>query len=187
MNYIWCAMILVSLVCAAANGRLDTTLNAAMAGAGESVKVLLSFAGVMCMWTGFLKIAEKSSFSKILEKILSLPVRLLFPKAPQNAKNYIAMNMSANLLGMGNAATPMGIKAMGELDGANKNPKRPSKDMCMLVAVNTTSLQLVPSTVMALRAAAGSSAPAQIILPVWIASAAGFLCAVMFVKIFIRD
>lgn len=180
-------MVLVSFVCALINGRMDETVNAALEGAKNSVEVLLSFAGIMCMWTGFLRIGENSGLCDKIAKVFEPLVKRLFRDIGDGAKRYITMNMSANLLGMGNAATPMGIKAMKELDKLNENPQKPSKNMCMLTVINTTSIQLVPSTIIALRAASGAADPSAVILPVWVASAAGFAVAVMCVKLFIRD
>ncbi len=183
MNYIWCAMIIFSLIVAALNGSLDATINAAFDGAKSSVEVVLSFAGVMCFWTGMLKIAEKSGISEKIEKLLNPVIKRLFPSASNDAKKYISMNMTANILGMGNAATPMGIKAMAELDKSNKNPLRASDDMCMLVVLNTTSFQLIPTTIIALRTAAGSAEPMSVIAPIWITSICSIAAAVAAVKV----
>lgn len=186
MNYIWCAMIIFSLIVAAVNGRLDATVAAAFEGAQSSIEVILSFAGMMCFWTGMLKVAEKSGMAEKIQKLLNPIIKRLFPKADSEAKKYISMNLSANILGMGNAATPMGIKAMTALDKANKNPLRPSDEMCMLVVLNTTSFQLIPTTIISLRAAAGSQNPVSVIVPIWIASAVSIIIAVTAVKIMCR-
>lgn len=186
MNYIWCAMILFSLVVAALNGKMDETVTAAFAGAQSSIEVVLSFAGVMCFWTGILKIAEKSGVADKIQKLLSPIIKTLFPKADNDAKKYISMNMTANILGMGNAATPMGIKAMTALDKRNKNPLYPSDEMCMLIVLNTTSFQLIPTTIIALRTAAGSENPMSVILPIWITSAVSIVVAVTAVKVMCR-
>ncbi len=186
MNYIWCSMIIFSLIVAAVNGTLDETVNAAFTGAQSSVEVVLSFAGVMCFWTGMLKIAEKSGVSDKIQKLLSPIVNRLFPNAGGEAKKYISMNMTANILGMGNAATPMGIKAMTALDKKNINPLYPSDEMCMLVVLNTTSFQLIPTTIIALRTAAGSADPMSVILPIWMTSAVSIVVAVTAVKLMCR-
>lgn len=183
MNYIWCGMILLSLIAAVINGRIDETVSAAFEGASMSVNTVLSFAGVMCFWTGMLKIAEKSGAADKLQRLLSPLVKRLFPKSGEKARKYITMNMSANILGMGNAATPMGVKAMRELDEENKNPLYASDAMCMLVVLNTTSFQLIPTTIIALRTAAGSENPFSIVAPIWIASAVSVVSAVIVTKI----
>ena len=122
-----------------------------------------------------------------LEKLLKPIINFLFPNAGQNAKKYIAINMSANILGMGNAATPMGIKAMQCLDKENTNPLYTSKNMCMLVVLNTTSVQLIPTTIIALRVAAGSANPFSVILPIWISSFTAALIALILTKLLYRE
>jgi spore maturation protein A len=184
MNYIWCGMILISIIISIFNGTVSETINGAFEGAKSAVFTILSFAGVMCFWTGIMKIAEKSGISQKVEKLLKPIINFLFPHTGDEAKKYIAMNMSANLLGMGNAATPMGIKAMHCLDMENKNPICASDNMCMLVILNTSSLQLIPTTIIALRVAATSSNPFSVILPIWISSLTALLTAVLLAKLY---
>ncbi len=183
MNYIWGFMMIISIVTAVATGKVDETVNAVFEGAGTSVSTLIALAGVMCFWTGIMKIAENSGISDFLCGLISPLVRSLFPGSGENARRHITMNMTANMLGMGNAATPMGMLAAEELDRENDNPSVPSANMCMLVVLNTTSFQLVPSTVIALRAAAGSAQAVSIILPIWFASACAVAAGVLSVKI----
>lgn len=187
MNYIWCAMVLVSLFVSFLNGTTSETITAALEGAEASVSTVLSFAGIMCFWTGILKIAEGSGLSEKLGKALNPLISFLFPNCGNEAKQYISMNMSANLLGMGNAATPMGIKAMNCLDSENKNPTHLSKNMCMLVVLNTASLQIIPTTIIALRTAAGSQAPMSVIAPIWISSLTAATVAISLTKLFFRE
>ena len=184
VNYIWCAMIIISIIVSIFNGTVSETIDAAFEGAKSAVFTVLSFAGVMCFWTGIMKIAEKSGLSQKIEKLLRPIINFLFPNSGDEAKNYIAMNMSANLLGMGNAATPMGIKAMSCLDRENANPLYASDNMCMLVVLNTTSIQLIPTTIIALRVAATSADPFSIILPIWISSLTAVLSAVSLAKLY---
>ena len=183
MNLIWSLMVIASLVTAALTGRMDETMNAVFEGASSAVSTLISFAGAMCFWTGIMKVAEKSGVSAVIRKIISPLVNRLFPSCSDKAKHYISMNMTANFLGMGNAATPMGMMAAQELDRENDNPLVPSAAMCMLVVINTTSFQLMPSTIIALRAATGSLAPASVIVPIWLASAFALTVGVFAVKI----
>lgn len=184
VNYIWCAMIIISIIVSVFNGTVSETIDAAFEGAKSAVFTVLSFAGVMCFWTGIMKIAEKSGLSQKIEKLLRPIINFLFPNSGDEAKNYIAMNMSANLLGMGNAATPMGIKAMSCLDRENANPLYASDNMCMLVVLNTTSIQLIPTTIIALRVATSSADPFSIILPIWISSLTAVLSAVSLAKLY---
>ena len=186
MNYIWCGMIIISIIVSVFTGTVDETINAAFEGAKSAVFTILSFAGIMCFWTGIMKVAERAGLSQKVEKLLRPVINFLFPHTGSEAKKYIAINMSANLLGMGNAATPMGIKAMECLDKENKNPLYASDDMCMLVVLNTTSIQLIPTTIIALRVAASSADPFSIILPIWISSLTAVLAAVFLAKLYFR-
>ena len=184
MNYAWCFMVLLSLVCAFVNGRIPETVEAMLSGAGESIFTLLSFAGIMCFWTGILKIGEDSGVLKLAEKLFSPLIKRLFPNSSQQARTFIAINLSANLLGMGNAATPIGIKAMEKLDSENNISNKPSRSMAMFAVFNTASITIFPTTVIALRTAAGSSAPYDIIVPIWVASLTALTTGIILVKIF---
>ena len=187
MNYIWSGMIITAIICAVFKGTLDETVTAAFDGANAAVQIIISLSGIMCFWTGLLKIAECSGISRTVQRLLSPIVKIVFKNAPKKAREYITMNMTANMLGMGNAATPMGIKAMAELETVNKRKETASRDMCMLVALNTASIQLIPATIMAVRQSAGSSEPAAIAVPVLAASFAGCIAAVTAVNLFIKD
>lgn len=187
MNYIWCGMIIISFVCAFINGRIDETMSALFDGAQQSITVLLSFCGLMCFWNGILNIVQKSGLGDILSKAFAPVVKRMFPKESDESRRFITMNISANLLGMGNAATPMGIKAMESMQKNNTNKKKPSKAMCMFVVLNTTSFTIIPSTVLSLRAAAGSCAPQSVLLPIWFASVLSLLVALFCVRVFCRE
>ena len=182
LNYIWGFMILVSVITAIFTGRVDETVNAVFEGAQSSVSTLISFAGVMCFWCGLMKIAEKSGISRFICRVIAPVVNRLFPDSSDTARQHISMNITANLLGMGNAATPMGMLAAKELDRENPKPEIPSVNMCMLVVLNTTAFQFVPSTIIALRAAAGSVSPVSIIIPIWFASACAVTAGIISVK-----
>lgn len=183
MNFIWSFMVIASIVTAVITGRVDETVNAVFEGASTAVSTLISFAGAMCFWTGIMKISEKSGVSKLISRFIAPIVTRLFPNSSEKARRYISMNITANMLGMGNAATPMGMLAAQTLDEENPHPEKPSVNMCMLVTLNTTSFQLLPSTIIALRAAAGSHDPTSIILPVWFASAFAVFMGVLSVKL----
>lgn len=177
--------MLISIVCAIYNGKVaDIPLSLAR-GSQNAITAVLSFAGIMCFWCGIMRIIEKSGFITVIKKLTSPVISLIFDNAPDTAREQIAMNMSANLLGMGNAATPAGIKAMHELDKVNPNPKTPSRDMCMLMVLNTTAPTIIPVSVMAYRAAAGGN-PTSVILPIWISAFSSVIVAIICVKLFIR-
>ncbi len=186
LNYIWGGMILVSFVVSIFTGRIDETAKAAMDGAGAAVETCIGLLGVMCLWTGIAKIAENSGLTKIFAKLLRPVTRIIFPKLKPGsaALDAIVMNMVANLLGMGNAATPLGIKPMKELDRVNRHGSEASDEMCMFVVVNTASIQLIPATVIALRQASGSANPAEIVVPIWICSICAVIVGVTAAKLF---
>jgi len=188
MNYIWGGIIVLSIIFSFINGNVGDTLNAGLSAAGDSVKTVLSFAGILCMWTGIMNIADNCGFTQIISKLLTPITKFLFPDIPPKSKamQCITMNMSANLLGMGNAATPLGISAMEEMHKLNNFSKRPSDSMCMFVIFNTASITLIPSTVIAIRAANGSADPFEIVPVVWIASLIGVILSVSVLRIFFR-
>jgi spore maturation protein A len=184
MNYIWFCIILASIICAAFTGKAADVVNAVMAGAQKSVEVALYLAGVMAFWLGIMKIAEKSGFVNLIAKALTPVAGKLFNVPAGNpAVGDIAMNFASNAFGLSNAATPIGIKAMNELQKLNKDKNSASNDMCTLLAMNTAGFQVVPATVIAVLAAFGSKNPAQIIVPTLIVTSFTFVFALVVVKI----
>ena len=185
LNYIWAFMILVSVVTGAITGRLGDVTLAAFEGANSAVTVVLGFMGVTAMWNGFMKIAERSDLIKIFTKLIRPLNRLIFPELKKEAKamEAVSANMVANMLGLSNAATPLGIKAMKELDAINGHSRRASNAMCMFAVINSASIQLIPSTLIGIRASMGSGAPAEIIVPVWVVSLSAAFIAVLASKI----
>ncbi len=165
VNLIWFGMIFSGLVVAALTGRVDAVTGAVFSSAEKAVGIAFSLVSVMTFWLGMMKLIEKSGMIRWFVCILRPLANLLFPRVPKNhpAMHAILMNMSANLLGMGNAATPFGLKAMQELQTLNGNRTVASDEMCTFLAVNTSSLTLVPTTVVALRAATGSLNPTEIV------------------------
>ncbi|MCH5185028.1 MAG: spore maturation protein A [Oscillospiraceae bacterium] len=187
MNYIWGAMILVSLIVSIFNGNCGETVNAGLTAAKNSVGTVMSFAGILCMWSGIMRIAEDGGISAALSKLLSPVMKRIFPKIPPDseAMRCITMNVTANLLGMGNAATPLGLSAMSKLDEMNGSGEYASDEMCCFTVLNTAALTIIPSTIISLRAAAGSADPFEITAPVWISSIVSVTTALCAVKLFI--
>lgn len=185
INCIWAAMLALSFFSAMIKGDLASLCNAVTSGASEAVELAIGIAGIMAFWSGIMKIAEKSGLVEIIAKAFSPLIKFLFPDCKKNpaACGAIAMNMTANFFGMGNAATPFGIKAMQELAKANSSSSA-SNSMCMLAVVNSASVQLVPSTLIAIRTSLKSASPADITVPVWIASVITFAAGVIAAKIF---
>ena len=182
-------MIIISIVAAFFNGTLEGTVAAGLSAAQSSVTTVISFAGMMCFWTGLLKISENSGISRRLGKFMLPITGLLFPKLEKDSKalQKITENMTANFLGMGNAATPSGIEAMHELDKINKTSEKPSPEMCIFTVLNTCSIGLIPTTIISLRASAGSENPASVVLPIWISSLLSLLFALIAVKLLQRS
>lgn len=185
INYIWAGMMILSFIAGIINGNIEAVTAGAIDGSAEGVSLIISLLGIMCLWTGIAKIAERAGMIDIFAKLLRPITKILFPrlKAGSAAMSAIVMNMVANLLGMGNAATPLGIKAMQELDKL-KTGDEASDEMCIFAVLNTASIQLIPSTVISLRQSFGSENPGIIIVPVWIASIAAVVAAVLSAKVF---
>ncbi len=181
MNRILVFMMLIPLVYGAFNGTLTETVAACFDGANSAVLLVLSFAGVMCLWTGILRIAENAGADRIVACLLRPVIRFLFPRLDKDSKavKYITLNITANVLGLGNGATPMGIKAMEELD--REKPEVATDEMCMFTVLNTAAFQLIPTSVIALRAA--EEAEFGVIVPIWITSLCSLTVAVLCVKL----
>ncbi len=186
MNYIFYFLILISIIAGAINGKLSDVVNAILSGAELSVKVAFSLIGIMAFWLGIMKIAENCGLIDIIAKIIKPVTKRLFSEIPENspALGDIAMNFSANALGLTNAATPIGIKAMEELQKHNVDKKSASNAMCMLLAINTAGFQLIPATVIAVLIGIGYKNPTEIIAPTLLVTTIAFISAIVFAKIF---
>lgn len=185
MNYIWFLIILVAIVSAAITGRVNEMVNAIWSGAQKSIEIAIYLAGIMAFWLGIMKIAEKSGLVMAIAKLITPLAKKLFPDVPDKNPviGDIAMNFTANAFGLSNAATPIGIKAMEELQKINKDKKSASNDMCTLLAMNTAGFQLVPTTVIAVLAASGSKNPTEIVLPTLVVTSIAFVSALIIVKL----
>ncbi len=179
MNFLWPVLVITALTVSLTTSSTEETLLAGLSGAASSVEVLLSFAGIMAFWSGMLRVCSTSGASEALRKLLSPIVNRLFPDT--KSRTDITMNIIANLFGMGNAATPAGLSAMSKMEEENETPELPSRNMSRFVVLNTQSLQIIPTTVVGLLAAAGDTAPFSIIPFVLINSAVS-LCAALFAE-----
>src|SRR5690606_1840207 len=164
VNHIWLWMILSGVVAAVVQGRVDLVTQAALTGAKEAVAVCIGLISILVFWMGMMRIAQDAGLLEKLARLLRPAVRFLFPSVPPDhpAMGYILSNISANMFGLGNAATPMGIKAMEELQKLNPDPKTASPAMCTLLALNTSGFTLIPTTIIGLRMKYGSADPAEI-------------------------
>lgn len=186
MKYVIFFMCLTSLLVACCFGRINELSNAALTGCKEAVTLGITLCGTISFWSGIMNIARRSGLVSFLSKILFRPISLLFPGISKNGKamQYIVLNFISNLLGLGNASTPLGIKAMGELKKEEQCKETASRNMIMLVVLNTASLQFFPSTVVALRASHGAEYAADIIPCVWIVSVLSLSISVFSVFLF---
>ena len=183
MGIIWSAMVAVSVVCGLATGRIDAVAAGALDGAAQAVELCLSMTGVLCLWMGVMEIMRRSGLSEKLARLLRPVLKRLFPDfaGDRAVMDTVAANMSANLLGLGNAATPLGMEAARLM--SKKTPGVACNSLCMLVVCNTASIQLIPTTVASVRAAAGCAAPFDILPAVWLASAISVAVGVTAAKI----
>lgn len=188
INYIWFLMIFSGVIVGLITGRGDAISTAIMKSTDSTVNLIIGLAGVMCFWCGVMRVAEKSGFTNKLAKILKPILKLIFKDAAKDEKalGAIVMNITANMMGLGNAATPFGIKAMQEMTRLNREEGTASNDMVLFLVLNAACIQLVPSTVMSIRAAAGSLNPGIIILPAVIASTIAATCGVIYCKVLER-
>ena len=187
INYIWFGMIALSVVCATVNGRLPELSQAVMDGAGDAVELSIFLLGSMCAWLGFLKIAERAGLTNLLAQGFAPIIDRLFPdyRGDEEIKGKICMNISANLLGLGNAATPLGLSAMKAM--AERSPgDAPSRGMVLFVVINTASLQLLPVNMAAMRASCGSAAPFGVLPEIWLTSLGALITAVTACKLLER-
>lgn len=188
INWIWFFMIIVGIAAFIAGGDVEGLVSTMTDSAEHSIQLLIGLAGIMAVWSGIMKLCEKAGIVNFIAKILSLPMRLLFPgleKKSRGAMGSIIMNISTNMMGLSNAATPFGIKAMEELQRINPTKDRASDYMVTFLIINSACIQLLPTTVISIRAGLKSQNPAEIILPTILATSAALvtgLVASMFLK-----
>ncbi|WP_284640317.1 nucleoside recognition domain-containing protein [Paenibacillus silviterrae] len=181
VNYIWLFFMVAGFVVAAFNGKIELVTEAVFDGAKSGVTVCFGLISIMVFWLGMMRIAEDAGLLEKLAILLRPVVRFLFPSVPKDhpAIGYIMSNMSANVLGLGNAATPLGIKAMQELQKLNKHKDIASPAMCTLLALNTASITLIPTTLIAIRMSFNSASPAEIVGTTLLATFVSTLAAIL--------
>lgn len=165
MNFVWLALLAGGILVCAAKGEIQAVTVAATDAARSAVDLVLRVMGIITVWLGLVKVAERAGMVEKLARVMTAVASFLFPSVPRHhpALAAVAMNMSANLLGLGSAATPFGLKAMQELQTLNPVADTATDPMCTLLALNTSSITLIPTTVISLRAAAGSASPAEVV------------------------
>ncbi len=181
-------MIAIGILVAAINGRLEEVSTAILNSAQDSVETVIKLIGPMCLWLGLMEVAEKAKLTELLARLFKPLAVFLFPKVPRNhpALGAIVMNLAANMLGLGNSATPLGIKAMHRLQELNSEQRRATNAMCTFLVINTSSVTLIPTTVLALRSGAGSQAPTEIIGTTLFATGCSTVVGIIVNKLFIK-
>lgn len=186
LNFIWFFMILASIITGLLQGTLPQVVASVPASAQKAFEISLSLCGIMTFWLGLLQIAQSAGLVNQLSHLTTPILTRLFPEIPKDHPSigHISLNVSANMLGLNNAATPLGIKAMESLQSLNPHPTIATHAMCMLLAINTSSIQLIPTTAIGLLAAAGSIDPTKIIISSILATSISTLVAVFLCILF---
>ena len=181
MNYIFFILISLSIIVGGINGTLENVVNAMFDGCNLAIKIAFSLIGIMAFWLGVMRIAEKSGLVKYFAKIINPIIKPLFKDLETNseATGNIALSLCANALGLTNAATPIGLKVMKDLQEENNKKEEATDSMCMFLAMNTAGIQIIPATVIAILVGLGAKNPSEIILPTLIVTTLSFLSAIL--------
>lgn len=188
INYIWFTLIFLGILVGIVGGNGEAISKAIVNSSSGTVTFIIELIGIMCFWCGVMKVAEKSGFTEKLSKILKPVLKLIFKDAAKDEKalGAIVMNLTANMMGLSNAATPFGIKAMEEMDRLNNNKETASNDMALFLVLNAACIQIIPSTIISIRAACNSGNPGIIILPAIVSTATAALVGIICCKILQR-
>jgi len=188
LNKIWPVFIVLSIICAILFGNIESLNNSVFESAENTITITITMVGTMCLWCGIMKIASNLSLIDKLCNLLNPIITCLFPdlKSNKKIKKEISMNMIANILGLGNAATPLGLKAMKSMQKENLQKDSLSNSMMMFILINTASIQIIPTTVIAVRKALGSEKCTDILVPVWCATVCSAVAGVIAVKLIMK-
>lgn len=188
LNILWPIFIILSFLYAIVSGKINEVNNGIFESVADAVELSITFLGTICLWNGIMEIAKNTTLMAKITKMLKPLINFLFPdlKNNESAKQEVSMNIVANIMGLGNAATPLGLKAMKTMQKDNKKKDTLSNAMMIFIVLNTASIQLIPTNVIAIRASLGSDNPTSIILPVWIATIIAAMVGIFFTKILIK-
>jgi spore maturation protein A len=188
LNYIWLGLIIFAVVVGGINGKIENVTKSAIDSAGGAVTIAIGLIGAMALWLGIVKIAEDAGLMSLLAKAIAPIMKKLFPGVPAGhpAMASMTMNIAANMLGLSNAATPLGLKAMEDLETLNPYPGIATNAMCTFLTINTAGLQLIPATMIAIMASSGSKDPTAIIGTTLAASCTAVIVGVTVVKLLER-
>ncbi len=188
LNIIWPIFIIISYIYAIFTGKVSQINNSVFDSCESAVQLSITFLGTMCLWSGIMQIAKKTTLIDKLTNFLNPIMKILFPdiKKDDPVHKEISMNMVANMLGLGNAATPLGLKAMKTMQKENHKKDTLTNSMAMFIIINTASIQIIPTTVIAIRSSLGSNNPTSIIIPVWIATICAAIAGIITAKILMK-
>lgn len=188
LNKLWPILIIISYIYAFIHGNVENVNNAVFEYTESAVSLTLTLLGTMCLWNGIMEIASNTMLINRITRVLKPIVNFLFPKIKDDKKinKEITMNMVANILGLGNAATPLGLKAMASMQEKNNNKERLTDEMAMFILLNTASIQVIPTTVIAIRISLGSQEPTKIIFAVWLSTICAAIVGITITKICIK-
>lgn len=188
INKIWCFFIIISLIFSIINGNLENVNKSIFLAINDTTQMVINMFGSMCFWCGIMAIISETSLQEKLKEIIAPINKKIFKNLDKNSEafEHISLNMVTNMLGIGNAATPEGLKAVEELEKNNPYYDKLSDEMVMFIAINTASLQIIPTNVIAIRSSLNSENPSRIILAVWFASILTFVAIIFLVKIYLK-
>ena len=188
LNIVWPIFIIISFSFAIFSGNLENLNNSIFESTNDAIELSFNLLGSMCLWSGIMNVASSTSLVRNIAKSLNPVLNFLFPDLKNNKKikKEISMNMVANILGLGNAATPLGLKAMKSMQEENDKKDTLSDSMMMFIVINTASIQLIPTTVIAIRSSLGSNNPTAIVFPTWVATIIAAIIGIFVTKLVIK-
>lgn len=188
LNLIWPCMIVISIFYSFFSGNINDLNKSIYDSSKSAIDLFIVLAGSMILWSGIMKIICETKIIKKITNIFNPIINILFPDLRENKRirDLICMNMVSNFLGLGNASTPLGLRAIKELDKENNNKKSMSESMETLILINTASIQLIPTTIFSIRNSLGSSNPSKIIIPVWLSTIIAAIVGILILKILLR-
>lgn len=188
LNAIWPFFIIISIIYSLFSGNLESINNSIFEVGDNTINLILTLLGTMCLWNGLMNIAKHTSLIEKIAKLISPFMRILFPDIKKGTDSYeeISMNIVSNILGLGNAATPLGLRAMKSMQKDNKNKDTLSNSMALFIILNTASIQIIPTTVIAIRTSLGSAEPTKMLIPIWGATVGAAIAGIISAKILMK-
>lgn len=188
LNTIWCFFIIISIIYSFISGSYSSVNSEIFSSIESTIKLMISLLGSICFWNGIMNIVKNTTLISRIKNLLKPIIKFIFPNINDNSLAFenISMNMTSNLLGLGNAATPCGLKAIEELQKENDSKDKLSNDMIMFILINTASIQLIPTTIISIRMSLGSINPSGIIMGVWFASILTFIMMIVITKLYFK-